>query len=70
MVAEAEHQFIWKLVSDVLQCFDHSYGDMSNLLSNKKNVYWKMASRYMTPEVYFVSIPGNEEFYLGKNSVV
>lgn len=29
-----------------------------------------MASRYMTPEVYFVSIPGNEEFYLEKNSVV
>ena len=70
MVAEAEHQFIRKLVSDVLQCFDHSYGDMSNLLSNKKMYIERMASRYMTPEVYFVSVPGNEEFYLEKNSVV
>lgn len=41
MVAGAEHQFIRKLVSDVLQCFDHSYGDMSNFLSNKKKCLLK-----------------------------
>lgn len=38
MVAEAEHQFIRKLASYVLQRFNHSYGDMSNLFSNKKCV--------------------------------
>lgn len=28
----------------------------------------RMASRYMTPEVYLVSIPGNEEFYFENNN--
>lgn len=27
-----------------------------------------MASRYMTLEVYLVSIPGNEEFYFENNN--
>lgn len=36
MFAKEEHQFIRKLVSNVLWPFDHSYGEMSNLLSNAK----------------------------------